>query len=152
MPRNRRHTPVGSGVREDRVFVDSSAWIALFSSRDQYHAVADKTFRRAVERRMTILTTNLVLAEVHRLLLFRAGVRAALAAIDRIEASPLVRLEFPETSHHRSARAWLEKLSGHNISYADAVSMAVMDSSQCNQVATFDQGFVIAGFELVRWV
>ena len=101
---------------------------------------------------MTILTTNLVLAEVHRLLLFRAGVRAALAAIDRIEASPLVRLEFPEAEHHRSARAWLEKLSGHSISYADAVSMAVMDSSQCSLVATFDQGFVIAGFELVRWV
>ena len=100
---------------------------------------------------MKILTTNLVLAEVHRLLLFRANGRTALAAIDRIEASPLVTIEFPAAQHHQSARAWLEKLSGHSISYADAVSMAVMDSSECRQVATFDQVFAIAGFELVRW-
>src|SRR4029453_2993529 len=108
LPRSKRHSQERRSVGEERVFVDSSAWIALFSSRDHHHSDAYRTFRRAVERRMTILTTNLVLAEVHRLLLFRAGMRPALAALDRIEASPLVRIEFPGDAHHRAARAWLE--------------------------------------------
>jgi predicted nucleic acid-binding protein len=98
---------------------------------------------------MTILTTNLVLAEVHRLLLFRAGMRPALAALDRIEASPLVRIEFPGDAHHRAARAWLEKFAGHSVTYTDAVRFAVMDSSKCSEVATFDRDFEIAGFELL---
>jgi uncharacterized protein len=149
LPRSKRHTQARQSAGENRVFVDSSAWIALFSARDQHHSDADRTFRRAVERRMTILTTNLVLAEVHRLLLFRAGMRPALAALDRIEASPLVRIEFPGDAHHRSARAWLEKLAGHSVTYADAVSFAVMQSSKCSKVATFDRDFEIAGFELL---
>jgi predicted nucleic acid-binding protein len=98
---------------------------------------------------MTIVTTNLVLAEVHRLLLFRAGIRPAVAALDRIEGSPLMRIEFPADAHHRSARAGLEKLAGHSITYTDAVSFAVMDSSNCSKVATFDRDFEIAGFELL---
>jgi predicted nucleic acid-binding protein len=98
---------------------------------------------------MTIVTTNLVLAEVHRLLLFRTGMRLALAALDRIEASPLVRIEFAGSVHHRSARTWLEKIAGHSITYTDAVSFAVMDSARCSKVATFDRDFEVAGFERV---
>jgi hypothetical protein len=35
----------------DLLFVDSSAWIALFSARDQHHGEADALFRDALGRR-----------------------------------------------------------------------------------------------------
>jgi predicted nucleic acid-binding protein len=87
------------------IFVDSSAWIAFFSARDQHHADADLMFRRAAESGTALLTTNLVLAEIHRLLLCRAGIAAAAAALDRIDASPLVKIEFAGGDNHRAARA-----------------------------------------------
>ena len=62
-----------------RLFVDSGAWIALRNRRDQYHAEADRLIRAAVEARTALLTTTLVLAETHRVTLFRVGVRAPCA-------------------------------------------------------------------------
>src|SRR2546427_9760175 len=48
------------------LFVDSGAWIALASARDRHHAEADSLFRIATTLRLPLLTTNLVVAEVHR--------------------------------------------------------------------------------------
>ena len=106
-------------------------------------------FREASTRRVILFTTNLVVAEVHRLLLYRAGIQPAARAIDHIATSALVRLEFATLDHHRSARAWLAKLADQQITYADAVSFAVMEATRCTAVASFDHDFTLAGF--FRW-
>lgn len=103
-------------------------------------------FRRAADEGRLLLTTNLVLAEVHRLLLYRAGIEAAAGALDRIEASALAKTEFPGPSHHQAALLWLKKLRQHPISYADAISFAVMEDIGCMEAMSFDQHFRIAGF------
>ena len=126
--------------------IDSGAWIALFSARDQHHIEAERLFREAIAGQAPLLTTNLVVAEVHRLLLFRAGQRAAAAALDRIEASPRVRIEFATDAHHQAARTWVEKLAPHPVTYTDAVSFAMMESVGCAEALSFDNDFVIAGF------
>ena len=77
-----------------RVFVDSGAWIALRSRRDQHHAEADRLFRQAVAGRVALLTSNLVIAEVHRLTLFRAGLAPALRALERMDASERLTVHF----------------------------------------------------------
>lgn len=128
------------------VFVDTSAWVALFSGRDQNHKDADHSFRQLLAAKRRLLTTNLVLAELHRLLLHRAGIRAAEAALDKIEASPLVRIDYPGEAAHKSAKAWIRELYKHQISYTDAVSFAVMEASRCTAALTFDHHFHLAGF------
>ena len=40
-----------------KLFVDSGAWIALRSLRDQHHAEAESLFRAALDRRIPLLTT-----------------------------------------------------------------------------------------------
>jgi predicted nucleic acid-binding protein len=129
------------------VFVDSSAWIALLSARDQNHVEADVLFREAGRRRIALLTTNLVLAEVHRLLLFRAGRAPAAAALARLDESRMLKLIFASHAHHRVARGWLDKLDDQHITYTDAVSFAVMGSEHCRTAFSFDHDFWIAGFE-----
>lgn len=131
------------------VFVDTGAWIAFFSARDQHHGEAERLFRHAASRRVRLLTTNLVLAELHRLLLFRAGVRPAAAALARVDESALVVVDFPVRAHHQAARQWLAQLANHPVTYTDAVSFAVMRAAGCRKVMTFDSNFSTAGFE--RW-
>ena len=126
--------------------MDTSAWIALLSRRDQNHKAADCEFRRLVVAKERLLTSNLVLAEVHRLLLHRAGTEAAAAALDKIEAIPLVQVEFPNKNHHASAKAWIDRLREHPVSYTDAVSFALMKDSGCEMALTFDHHFRLAGF------
>jgi predicted nucleic acid-binding protein len=104
-------------------------------------------FRRASEDSIPLLTTNLVLAEVHRLLVFRAGPRAAAAALARVDASALVEIAFPTRAIHDAARGWLARLGDQKISYTDASSFAVMDAEKCRVALTFDRDFWLAGFE-----
>jgi predicted nucleic acid-binding protein len=130
------------------VFVDSGAWIALFSARDRHHLEVDRLFREAAERSSRLLTTNLVLAEVHRFQLFHAGAAAAARVLDRIDASRLVTVTFAGRAHHVAARAWLAKLPDQALSYVDAVSFAVMRSERLNVALSFDPHFSLAGFRL----
>ena len=132
----------------DRVLVDSGAWIALVRLGDQYHSEADRLFRRAAEARIPLVTTNLIIAEVHRFILFHVGVRAAALLLERIDASQLLTTEFATAAHHASARRWIERLSDQVISYTDAVSFAVMEATRCTAAMSFDRDFVTAGFRL----
>jgi predicted nucleic acid-binding protein len=110
LPKRRRLTGGSVAVPPARLFVDSGAWIALVSARDQHHA------------------------------------EAAAHALDRLEASPLLSIEFATAIHHRAARAWLDRLPDQRISYTDAVSFAVMEAARCAEVLSFDHDFVLAGF------
>lgn len=133
-----------------KLFVDSGAWIALRSRRDQHHAEAERLFRKAIERRILLFTTNLVVAETHRLTLHRAGVLPAQKILDRIGASPSVRIYFATAHDHSAALLWLERLRPRTVTYTDAVSFAVMKSNSCTQVLGFDRDFSAAGFSLWR--
>ncbi len=131
-----------------RAFVDSSGWIALVSADDGHHPAADAIFREAAKARTNLVTTNLVLAEVHRFVLFRAGIRAASATLERIASSGLVRIEYATAQHHAAAIGWLRKLHDQVITYTDAVSFAVVAATRCGAVIGFDHDFAVAGFRL----
>jgi predicted nucleic acid-binding protein len=130
------------------VLVDSGAWIALVRTTDQHHADADRMLRQAIRDRAQLVTTNLIIAEVHRFVLFHVGIRPAALLVDRIDASPALAIEFVTAAHHTAARRWIAKLSDQVISYTDAVSFAVMEAMRCTAVMSFDHDFVSAGFRL----
>jgi predicted nucleic acid-binding protein len=133
-----------------RLFVDSGTWIALRSRRDQHHGEADRLVREALSRGIRLFTTNLVLAETHRLTLFRAGAQPALRALELIDVSPSVTVHFPDADDHAAARRWLARMTPRPITYTDAVSFAVMEANGCGHVLGFDQDFAVAGFTLWR--
>lgn len=133
-----------------RLFVDSGAWIALRSVRDQHHVEADRLFREAIANHIALITTNLIIAETHRLTLFRAGVEPALRALERIDASKSVTIQFPTAADHATARRWLERLAPRPTTYTDAVSFAIMERTGCSAVLGFDDDFAAAGFSLWR--
>jgi predicted nucleic acid-binding protein len=137
-----------ASVVPDRVLVDSGVWIALVRATDQHHAEADHLFRQAVRQRLRLLTTNLIVAEVHRFILFHIGISPAALVIERMQASMLLTMEFVTATHHDRARQWLEKLSDQRITYTDAVSFAVMEAARCTAAMSFDHDFAVAGFQL----
>lgn len=138
-----------SGSLRAHAFVDSGAFIALFSATDNHHGAADAIFRAANAARRPLVTSNLAVAEVQRFLLHRVGIRAARAAIDHIEASA-VTIVFADRAHHDGARAWLSDLAHQKITYTDAVSFAIMQAARCTNAVSFDHDFQLAGFTLVR--
>ncbi len=150
MPGPRRPSPQSDLPR--CLYVDSGGWIALLSARDQHHLEADRLFRLAASHEIPLFTSNLVLAEVHRLLLYRAGARAAAVSLRRVLSSNLVRLKCATPAHHEAGLEWLERLSQQGVTYTDAVSFAVMESNQCLKAISFDRHFSLAGFVLWRLI
>ena len=140
------HTGGGSDM-QPAVYVDSSGWIAYLSRRDGHHLEARSAFRAIVRRRIPLLTTNLVLAEVHRLLLFRAGIEPAIAALQRVGSLGQLEIEFASASHHASALEWMRRFTDQPFRYADAVSFAVMCARNCRRFIGFDRHFAVAGYE-----
>src|ERR1700752_5355415 len=106
--RRARARPEGTNRK---VFVDSSAWTAFFSASDGRHEEADASFRRIYEERHPLVTTNLVLAETHQVLLRRAGIRPARLALDRIRSIAFLRLSFPARDTDVAAGQWLDRLA-----------------------------------------
>jgi predicted nucleic acid-binding protein len=94
------------------------------------------------------VTSNLVVAEVHQLLLRRAGIRPARAAIARIATPTAVTLVFPQPETEAGARRWLDRFDDRALSYTDAVSFALIESNRCAFALTFDGDFELAGFEI----
>jgi predicted nucleic acid-binding protein len=131
------------------VFVDSSAWIAFFSSSDGLHSSAHAAFARASRERRLLVTSSLVVAEVHRLVLYRTDIRTARAVLGRLTCRD-VRVDHPAPALHASAIAFLDRFSDQPVTYADAMSFAIMKAIRCSVALTFDRHFAMAGFTMWR--
>ena len=95
------------------------------------------------------MTTNLVLAETHVLLLRRAGRDVALTFAHRVRQPPNS-IEY--SSAEREALAfsdWLERFNDQHFSLADAVSFVVMTELEIHEALALDQHFATAGFIVV---
>jgi uncharacterized protein len=146
MPKRKRAKPARA---VGPVLVDASAWLALVSLSDGRHAEAERAFIQVRKQKVPLLTTNLVVAEVQRLLLFRVGAHAGRRFLALLSSAPLLTLCFPGKAEHARALAWLDRYADQPISYTDAVSFAVMESSECRAVLSYDRHFDLAGF--ARW-
>ena len=70
------------------LFVDTSAWYPIADRSHPDHDALARTLRERIGQGARIVTTNLVVAESHALLLRRAGQRAALAFLKSVRQAP----------------------------------------------------------------
>ena len=129
------------------MLVDTGAWLSVFHRRDQYHAPAAAVLRRLRGERRRLVTTNLVLAELHLHLLHGLGPVRAAQHLDTMLADPLTDEVFADRSLQAAAVAdWIHRFSDQPFTLTDAVSFAVMRARGISQAFTFDRHFVVAGF------
>jgi predicted nucleic acid-binding protein len=128
------------------IFVDTSAWYPLAVRRDPAHGAVAGVLRERVRRGVRVVTTNLVVAETHALLLRRTTQAAALAFVGQVGRPPnLVVYSTPDLDA-RAVTDWLEPYDDQDFSLADAVSFAVMSERGIADALTLDRHFVGAGF------
>lgn len=134
-----------------RAAIDTSALLALASSRDQYHrrAVAiEQRFRRGGGR---WVATTLVLAELHGHLLRRIEPQAARRVLDALLGDPAFEWHDCTADTVRGAiERWIAGFSDQRFSLTDAVTFELMRSERLTSAFAFDRDFATAGFELLR--
>lgn len=128
------------------LFVDTSAWYPLADRAHADHDVLARTLRERIGQGARIVTTNLVVAETHALLLRRAGLGAALAFLKAVRQAPN-RIEHVSPERVDDAiRRWLERFSDQPLSLADVCSFVVMTELGIQEALTLDRHFAVAGF------
>ena len=128
------------------LFVDTSAWYpAVVASHADHSAVAE-VLHDAVRAGARLVTTNLVVAETHALLLHRAGRGIALTYARTVREPPTVVVWSDHELEKRALSDWLTKYEDQDCSLADAVSFAVMKSRGISEALALDAHFATAGF------
>lgn len=131
-----------------RVFIDTSALLALANPRDQYHERAVRTSRRHLEDGGRYVGSTLVLAELHGLLLYRRGPRVARTVLAALLADPAHEWNAVTAETLDSARSgWLEGFGDQRFSVTDAVSFEIMRTRRIAVAFAYDDHFGTAGFE-----
>jgi len=128
--------------------VDTSAWCTLMDTSERARSRVARALRDALESRYRIVTTTLIVAETHALLLRRFNHDVALAFLREIRSEPNVVVESTREVEERARRDWLERYEDQDFSFTDAVSFAVMSERRIAAALTLDHHFAAAGFEV----
>lgn len=132
------------------IFVDTSGWLAAASTRENHHAAVAAVYDDLAGRRARFVTTNLVVAEMHILIVREQGPQAGCALLDAIYADPLYTI-ITATRDLESAATdrWLRPYHDQRFSLTDAVSFEVMRTQRIREAIALDRHFEVAGYRLL---
>ena len=126
--------------------MDTSAWYPLSDFSHPDHERVAEVLRTRVREGVAVVTTDLVVAETHALLLRRGGRQVALAFLDAIRQPPN-RIEYATAEREDAAiDRWLRRFVDQRFSLTDAVSFTVMRELGIDEALTLDRHFRTAGF------
>lgn len=130
------------------VFVDTSAWYPALVRNHADHGALAAALRERVAQGQRVVTTNLVVAETHALLLHRVGRDPALNFVRTVHEPPILVVESTRDIEERAVALYLDRYRDQSFSLTDAVSFAVMKERRITDALTLDRHFVAAGFRM----
>jgi predicted nucleic acid-binding protein len=131
------------------LFVDASAWYPLAVRTHPDHKPLAAALTDRVTRGVRVVTTNLVVAESHALLLNRVGRDPAYRFLTTVRAIPNIVVSSTMELEERAIVAWVERYADQSFTLADAVSFTVMSDRRIREALTLDRHFATAGFVMV---
>jgi predicted nucleic acid-binding protein len=108
------------------IFVDTSAFIARYLVRDQFHNAASDYWKSLASSSVGCVTSNFVVDEVVTLLSRRTTTHFAAERARQIYSSRVLHIFRPDEADETSAVAILEQYADREISFTDCVSFALM--------------------------
>ncbi|MFP4219415.1 MAG: type II toxin-antitoxin system VapC family toxin [Phormidium sp.] len=132
------------------VFVDTSAWVALYDSRDDNHTRAKIYREECTQERKRLVITNYILDETYTLLLDNVGYRKTVQfrkAIEYLVIKKVIELLYVTESIDRLSWEVFEKFNiDKQWSFTDCTSYVMMNQYGIRDVFTFDHHFSQMGF------
>ncbi len=131
------------------LFLDTSGWFAAISRREPAHQRTRAAYARQIRSAGMLVTTSLVVAEMHVLLLRFAGPAGALEFLDRLAADPSHEIVDVDRDLRLAAiERWLRRFRDQDFSLTDAVSFEVMRQRRIRRALALDRHFAVAGYEI----
>lgn len=127
-----------------KVFVDTSAVLALSEPEDYSHVTATHIWQRLTSEKHELLTTNYVVVETCTLLQTRSGIQAVQEFQTAIV--PLLHIVWIDEETHMVAIQALLLANQRRLSLVDCSSMIIAKRYNIQHVFAFDRHFTQRGF------
>lgn len=132
-----------------RVFVDTSAFVALRNAGEREHEAARSTLRDLVAERAGLFTSNYVFSETFTALLVRVSLREALEWGRMFRAGTAVELIRIDEEVEEDAWSILERHADKRWSHVDATSFALMAREGVTEAFSLDANFAQRGLQVL---
>jgi uncharacterized protein len=129
-----------------KIFIDTSAFLAILNKDDQFHELAAKKWLDIVNSNNMLFCSNYILVETIALLQKRFGTEAVRLFTGSIQ--PLVNIIWVEEQIHNLGLSILKSVNKHDLSLVDCVSFEIMRQMNIEEVFTFDNHFSEQGFKV----
>lgn len=133
--------------RKNRVFIDTSAFVAFMIKVEPGHQAAADWFQKCFGEGIEMITTDYILDEVLTLLRCKKKVKMEiiLSFLANSYSSGINVFGVSETLFGEAV-GLMTKYKDHYFSCTDCVSFSVMKEMKIKDVLTLDKDFTIAGF------
>lgn len=130
-----------------RVFIDTSAFLAILDADDKFHDKAKSKWAELVTSDVLLFSDNYILVETFALVQHRFGMKAVRAFNDDI--LPLINIEWVDEFTHKAGVSALEVAGRRRLSLVDCVSFETMRQLGIKTAFTFDAHFATQGFKCI---
>ena len=131
-----------------KLFVDTSAFVAVVDHADQFHPAA-KTFIDALPEPLQLITSNYILDEMVTRLRMTVGVEIAVRAAERLWGDDRYRIHTVDRALEEEALKRLRKYADHRLSFTDCTTMVLLEQLDINRIFAFDDDFRKLGYYVV---
>lgn len=132
-----------------RVFVDTSAFVALRNRAEREHEAARRTLAELVAEGARMFTSSDVFGETYTALLRRVGHREALAWGRHMRAGAAIEIVTVDDAVADDAWGLLEQHADKAWSHVDATSFALMEREGSTSAFAFDRHFQQRGLRVL---
>jgi predicted nucleic acid-binding protein len=132
-----------------RVFVDTSAFVALRNRSEREHEAARDALRALLSADVRLITSNYVFAETYTALMIRVNRVEAIEWGRRARAGTALELVRVDEQLEDAAWAILEGHADKEWSYVDATSFALIDREKVDAAFAFDRHFEQRGLHVL---
>jgi len=124
----------------DKVLLDTSGLFALVNQDDAHHGQASEIYSSLIMRNVVLILPNFLLAETHAIINKRLGPRPAREFLNAALVD--FQIERITVEDEWAAHAMLQAISRQrDLSYFDAVAIALAQRLGINEVFSFDRHF-----------
>lgn len=129
-----------------RIFVDTSAWIALFDQDDQHHPEATRLLQDVKRQKIRLVTSDYVFDESLTAVSIHAGPKVAREVGEYLLGSRIVEFVWLDMRIKKAAWELFKRNTQQKVSFTDCTSFVLMKKEKITTVFTFDEHFLTVGF------
>lgn len=133
-----------------RIFVDTSALIALSISSEEYHEDCKGKYEEYKRVNALFFTNHLVLSEFYTRILTAFGKHFLLKAIEmmnKLRDEGKIRIFLIDAALIKNSEDAMIKFAEHKLSFTDASIYALVKSFKLDEIFTIDAGFKKVGLK-----